>query len=133
MPPKKKKGRKQKPDNVPPELYITAQIQQETPEGISTVPLRVRKPAEGEIFAIVLKTLGDNRVRVQCADGRTRVARIKGVMRKRKWIRVGDAVLVEPWYGLDEERKADVKHRYRPNEKRVLESRGMLKELEDFL
>ena len=133
MPPKKRKGRKQKPDNIPPELYITAQIKQETPEGISTIPLRVRKPAGGEMFAIVLKTLGDNRVRVQCADGRTRVARIKGVMRKRKWIGVGDAVLVEPWYGMDEDRKADVKHRYYPREKRVLESRGMLKELEAYL
>ncbi|MFX0092574.1 MAG: translation initiation factor IF-1A [Candidatus Hodarchaeota archaeon] len=133
MSPKKVRNRKRKKDRTPPELFMKAKVEQQTAEGLTTMVIRVRKPALGELFAIVLRNLGDNRVRVQCADGNVRIGRIRGRMRKRAWIRVGDVVLVEPWYGLDEETKGDVKHRYRMNEKRVLEDRGMLKALENYL
>ncbi|MFX1537246.1 MAG: hypothetical protein ACFFDI_23815 [Promethearchaeota archaeon] len=133
MPANKSKNRRRKADKIPPELYMEAQIAEETAKGVVSVPLRLRRPAEGELFAIVLKKLGDNRFRVQCSDGRTRIARLRGELRKRKWVRQGDAVLVEPWYGLDEETKADLTHRYLPREKRVLEGRELLKNLEEFL
>ncbi|MFX1250054.1 MAG: translation initiation factor eIF-1A [Promethearchaeota archaeon] len=133
MSPKKGKRGKRKKEKLPPHLFIRVEVQEQTQQGTNKIVLRVRKPAEGELFGVVLKNLGDNRVKVQCADGKTRVSRIRGTMRKRKWIRVGDTVLIEPWYGLDEDRKADVKHRYFPREKRVLERRGMLKELEAYL
>ncbi|MFX1537608.1 MAG: translation initiation factor eIF-1A [Promethearchaeota archaeon] len=133
MSPKKGKRGKRKKEKLPPDLFIRAEVQEQTQQGTNTIVLRVRKPAKGELFGVVLKNLGDYRLKVQCADGKTRVSRIRGTMRKRKWVRVGDTVLIEPWYGLDEDRKADVKHRYFPREKRVLENRGMLKELEAYL
>ena len=69
-----------------------------------------RMPADGEVFAEVTDMLGANRVRVRCADGVERTARIPGRMQKRVWIREDDLVLVEPWDWQDE--KADIVHRY---------------------
>ena len=73
-------------------------------------PEGVRMPEGDEQFAEVEEMLGANRVRVRCADGETRTARIPGRMRKREWIRDGDLVLVSPWDWQDE--KADIEHRY---------------------
>ena len=70
----------------------------------------LRMPEEGEVFAVVEEMLGANRVRVRCADGKERTARIPGRMQKRVWIRQDDVVVVEPWDWQDE--KADVVWRY---------------------
>lgn len=70
----------------------------------------LRMPDENEVFAVVENMLGANRVRVRCADGKERTARIPGRMQKRIWIREGDVVLVEPWDWQDE--KADISWRY---------------------
>ena len=70
----------------------------------------LRMPDEDEVFATVTSMLGANRVKVRCADGVERTARIPGKMRKRVWIREDDVVLVEPWDWQDE--KADVTWRY---------------------
>lgn len=67
-------------------------------------------PDENEVFAVVTDMLGANRVRVRCADGEERTARIPGRMQKRVWIRQDDVVLVEPWEWQDE--KADISWRY---------------------
>lgn len=70
----------------------------------------LRMPEEGEVFATVSSMLGANRVKVRCADGVERTARIPGKMRKRVWIREDDVLLVKPWDWQDE--KADVTWRY---------------------
>ncbi|MFB6176180.1 MAG: translation initiation factor eIF-1A, partial [Halobaculum sp.] len=70
--------------------------------------LRMRD--DDEVFAEVTNMLGANRVKVRCADGQERTARIPGRMQKRVWIREGDIVLVEPWDWQDE--KGDVTYRY---------------------
>lgn len=70
----------------------------------------LRMPEETEVFAIVTDMLGANRVKVRCADGEERIARIPGRMQKRVWIRQDDVVLVEPWDWQDE--KADIVWRY---------------------
>lgn len=57
----------------------------------------LRMPEEDEVFATVMSMLGANRVKVRCADGVERTARIPGKMRKRVWIREDDVVLVSPW------------------------------------
>jgi translation initiation factor 1A (aeIF-1A) len=72
----------------------------------------LRLPTDGETFAVVTDMLGANRVRVRCADGTDRTARIPGRMQKRVWIREGDVVLVEPWEWQDA--KGDITHRYEP-------------------
>jgi len=72
----------------------------------------LRLPTDAETFAVVTDMLGANRVRVRCADGTERTARIPGRMQKRVWIREGDVVLVEPWEWQDT--KGDITHRYDP-------------------
>ncbi|MDL5362218.1 translation initiation factor eIF-1A [Halalkalicoccus sp. NIPERK01] len=82
----------------------------------------LRMPDEGEVFATVTEMLGANRIKVRCADGRERTARIPGRMRKRIWIRENDVVLVEPWDWQDE--KADVTWRYEKGEADQLRREG---------
>jgi translation initiation factor 1A len=82
----------------------------------------LRMPDEGEVFAEVTDMLGANRVKVRCADGEERTARIPGRMQKRIWIREGDIVLVEPWDWQDE--KADIVWRYEKSEADQLRQEG---------
>ena len=82
----------------------------------------LRMPSEHEVFATVTSMLGANRIKVRCADGVERTARIPGKMRKRVWIREDDVVLVEPWDWQDE--KADVTWRYEKQEAEELRREG---------
>jgi len=82
----------------------------------------LRMPEDDEVFAEVTDMLGANRVKVRCADGTERTARIPGRMQKRIWIREGDVVLVEPWDWQDE--KADVAWRYEKAEADQLREEG---------
>jgi translation initiation factor 1A len=82
----------------------------------------LRMPDDGEVFATVENMLGANRVKVRCADGQERTARIPGRMRKRIWIREDDVVLVEPWDWQDE--KADVTWRYEKSDADQLRREG---------
>lgn len=86
---------------------------------------RVRTPKKGEIPALVEQILGHGKLKVRCADGYSRLARIPGKMKKRIWIREGDIVLVKPW-DFQSEEKADVIWRYTRNEANWLERRGYL-------
>ena len=70
----------------------------------------LRMPSGNEVFAVVTEHLGGNHVRLQCADGKTRMGRIPGRMKFRTWINEDDVVLAEPWDWQDE--KADVEWRY---------------------
>ncbi|WP_313693649.1 translation initiation factor eIF-1A [Halorarum halobium] len=85
----------------------------------------LRMPDDDEVFAEVTNMLGANRVKVRCADGTERTARIPGRMQKRIWIREGDIVLVEPWDWQDE--KADVAWRYEKAEADQLREEGHIK------
>jgi len=88
--------------------------------------IRVRIPAEGEVLGIATQLLGYDRVRVKCADGKTRLCRIRGTMKKRVWIREGDVVLVAPW-DFQSDQRGDIIWRYSQGEAQWLESRGYLK------
>ena len=82
----------------------------------------LRMPDEDELFATVTDMLGHGRVKVRCADGKERMARIPGRMRKRVWIREDDIVLVKPWDWQDE--KADVEWRYTSQDAAQLRREG---------
>jgi len=84
-------------------------------------------PSEGQILGIAKRILGADRVLVACADGKERICRIPGKLRKRVWIRVGDAVLVELW-GFQEDKKGDVVGRYTRAQKQWLIDKGYLPE-----
>lgn len=81
------------------------------------------------MFGIADQLLGASRLRVMCADGRSRLARIRGKMRRRMWIRTGDLVVLKPWEFQDE--KADVVWRYTKTEATYLSRKGMIPESVD--
>ncbi len=67
-------------------------------------------PDDDQLFAVVTDMQGYGRVRLRCADGKERMGRIPGRMRKRIWIREDDVVIIEPWDWQDD--KADIEWRY---------------------
>ncbi len=87
---------------------------------------RVRLPQlrGGEIFGIADQLLGASRIKVMCADGKSRLGRIPGKLKKRMWIREGDLVVVKPWDFQDE--KCDILHRYTKTEAGYLSRRGAI-------
>jgi translation initiation factor 1A len=91
-----------------------------------TGPVRVRLPRHrnGEIFGIAETLLGGSRIMVICEDGKSRLARIPGKMKKREWIRAGDLVIIKPWQFQDE--KADVVWRYTKNQASNLARRRLI-------
>lgn len=58
--------------------------------------------------------IGADYVKVRCVDGYTRVCRIPGRFRRKKWISEGDVVLVTPWDFQPS--KGDIIHRYEKDE-----------------
>jgi len=97
--------------------------------------MRVRLPRGNESIGLVENRLGQGRLRVSCFDGKARVCRIPGRLKRRLWVREGDIVLVQPWeFGGDE--KGDVIYKYRPAQVQWLRTRGHIKEvtvdLEEF-
>ncbi len=89
--------------------------------------IRVRLPRNGEILGVVIQILGADRIQVRCMDGKTRTVRIPGKYRKRLWTRQNDIVSVLPWYGLQEDTRADLVYRYNRNQADWLEKKGYIK------
>ncbi|MEM0117348.1 MAG: translation initiation factor eIF-1A [Conexivisphaerales archaeon] len=67
-------------------------------------------PEKGEILGRVVKLMGSDHIMVQCTDGKTRMGRIRGKLKRRIWIREGDVVLVAPWDFNDQ--RCDILWRY---------------------
>jgi translation initiation factor 1A len=84
-------------------------------------------PKEGQLVGIAKKLLGADRVLVICSDGKERVCRIKGSIRRKVWIRVGDAVLVELW-GFQNDTRGDVIGKYTKAQKQWLIENGYIPE-----
>ena len=88
--------------------------------------MRVRMPRtkDGEIYGIADQLLGASRIRVMCADGKSRLGRIPGKLKKRMWIREGDLLIVKVWQFQDD--KCDIRHRYMRTESTYLSRRNLL-------
>ncbi|MDQ1279604.1 MAG: translation initiation factor [Thermoproteota archaeon] len=84
-----------------------------------------RLPSEGEILGIVIQLLGYDRIMVKCADGNTRLCRIRGQMKRRVWIKSGDTVLVAPW-DFQADKRGDIVWRYTQSQAEELKSKGYL-------
>ena len=94
----------------------------QVPEG----EMRVRTPRGKEMLGIVEATLGANRLSVRCEDGKMRICRIPGKLRKRVWVKVRDVVLIEPW-DIQGDTNANVVWRYTGTEAGWLIRKGILK------
>ena len=68
-------------------------------------------PSTNDILGVATKLLGFDRVLVKCQDGNERLCRIRGKMKRRVWIRVGDVVLVSPW-DFQSDKRGDLIWRY---------------------
>jgi translation initiation factor 1A len=82
-------------------------------------------PSEGELVGVVTQLLGFDRVKVKCSDGKTRICRIPGKMKKKIWLRLNDIVLVAPW-DFQSDQKGDIVWRYDRGDMRELKARGYL-------
>lgn len=88
--------------------------------------LRLPRRHEGELFAVVVELKGGSRMLVQCEDGRERMCRIPGRIRKRLWIKDGDYIIIRPW-PVEGEEKCDLEYRYTRVQAEVLKRKGILK------
>src|SRR3989339_1383639 len=112
----KKPFRKKETDNMTAEEIEQMEIR------------RTVMPQGREVFGILEQRLGGSRNKVRCLDGKTRVCRIPGRLKRRLWVREGDIVIVEPWeYSGDD--KGDVIYKYKPIQVGLLDQKGYLKKL----
>ena len=65
-------------------------------------------------YAQITKILGSGRFEVQCFDSKTRLATIRGNMRKKVWVKSGDLILVS--LREYEDAKCDIIYLYKPKE-----------------
>ena len=92
---------------------------------------RIKLPRGDEVFGVVLKRLGASRMEVRCMDGKTRICRIPGRMKRFLWVREGNYVVVQPWeFACDE--KGDVVFKYTITQVNYLKNKGHLNKLDEF-
>jgi len=83
-------------------------------------------PSQGEVLGVVVKLLGFDRILVKCQDGKERLCRIRGKMKRRVWIRESDIVIVSPW-DFQSDKRGDVIWRYTHAQAETLRRKGILK------
>jgi len=93
------------------------------------IRLRLPNKKNNEMFAIADRLMGGSRINVICADGKSRMARIPGRMKRKQRVRAGDLVIIKPWDIQDE--KADIIFRYRRTQSVILSRRKLLPEAID--
>ncbi len=86
----------------------------------------VKLPRDNEILGVVIGTLGGGRLMVQCKDGKERMCRIPGKIRRYIWVRDGDIVIVVPWE-IGGDKKADIVWRYNKLQAEWLRRQGHIK------
>lgn len=103
-----------------------AQQQAQEQEELRRTPI----PRQGQVLGVCEQRVGGSRMKVRCMDGKTRICRIPGRLKRRLWVRENDILLIEPWeLGGDE--KGDVVFKYRPLQVEHLKRKGLLKEMMD--
>lgn len=102
-----------------------------TPAPTEGEEFRLRLPRDNEVLGILEQRVGGSRMKVRCMDGKVRLCRIPGKLKRKLWTREGDILLVEPWeFGGDE--KGDVVFKYRPNQVQALKTRGLIQNMDNF-
>jgi translation initiation factor 1A len=86
----------------------------------TTVKRQLLFKEDGQEYALVTKLRGNCNVNLQCADNITRIGHIRGVMRKKVWVKLHDVCLVSLRDFQDG--KADIIHVYDADEARMLQS-----------
>lgn len=92
---------------------------------------RIKLPKGKEVIGILAQRLGASRNRVICLDGKTRICRIPGRLKRKLWVRENDIVIVEPWEYKGDER-GDIIFKYTKAQIHYLKRKGYLKKIEDL-
>tara|TARA_Y100000310_G_scaffold93787_2_gene91325 strand:+ start:8170 stop:8514 length:345 start_codon:yes stop_codon:yes gene_type:complete len=92
---------------------------------------RIKLPRGNQTLGILEQRLGASRTRVRCLDGKTRICRIPGRLKRRLWVRENDILIVEPWE-FSGEGKGDILYKYTPTQVVFLKRKGYLKKFEDM-
>ena len=89
---------------------------------------RAGKLPHGDMqFAVIREFSGGSRFVALCEDGKNRMVRIPGKLKRRMWCRVNDLILIKPW-PIQGDSKSDLVYRYLPAEKNWLTKRDMIPE-----
>ena len=89
---------------------------------------RAGKLPHGDMqFAVIREFSGGSRFVALCEDGKNRMVRIPGKLKRRMWCRVNDLILIKPW-PIQGDSKSDLVYRYLPAEKNWLVKRDMIPE-----
>ena len=86
----------------------------------------VRLPRDNEILGVVIGTLGGGRLMVSCKDGKERLCRIPGKIRRNIWVRDNDIVIIVPWE-IGGDKKGDIVWRYNKYQAENLRRQGHIK------
>lgn len=81
---------------------------------------------EGMLYCKILKKVGGTHMQVQCSNGKIMTAKIRGTMRKRKWINIGDIVLVSVRDFETNQDNCDILYCYDYDEAKSLVSSGTI-------
>ena len=82
-------------------------------------------PSGSDILGMAVRMLGAERIMAKCQDGKERLCRVRGKLKRRVWIREGDVVLVSPW-DFQSDTRGDIYWRYRKNQSDWLRNKGYL-------
>ncbi len=92
---------------------------------------RAKLPRGKEVIGIIEERLGGNKMRVNCLDGKSRICRVPGRLKRKLWLRPQDTIIIEPWE-LDNT-KGDVLFKYPSNQIEWLKRNNYLEsESEEF-
>ena len=101
-----------------------------TPAPSENIRVTLPYKPKGEMFAVAETFQGGSRLQLICEDGKRRMGRIPGKLRRRMWVRENDLLIVVPWSFQDS--KADVKFRYTPTQTSNLKRKGKIPEILDI-
>ena len=101
-----------------------------SPEPTENIRVTLPYKPKGEMFAVAETFQGGSRLQLICEDGKRRMGRIPGKLRRRMWVRENDLLIVVPWSFQDT--KADVKFRYTPTQTSNLKRKGKIPEILDI-
>lgn len=90
--------------------------------------VRVRVPRKGEILGTVKEMLGASRFKVECQDGKERICRVPGKIKRKVWVVISDLVLIQPW-DVQPEDRGDIVWRYTRTQANWIRRRGYYKDL----
>ena len=98
------------------------------PSKVGNSVKRAGKLPSGDMqFAVIREFSGGSRFIALCEDGKNRMVRIPGKLKKRMWCRVNDLILIKPW-PIQGDRKSDLVYRYLPAERDWLYRRSIVPE-----